>query len=514
MPNAVTPAEHFRALIENSRELVAIIDLDGAFRYASPSYEKVLGYCPRDLEGTSAMALVHPDDVDACGAVFAAAIDRPGELVSITCRLRDSRGATRIVEMTGQNLTEHPAIQGIVCNGRDVTARETAKAERQALEQQLGRSQRLEAVGKLAGGVAHDFNNLLTVIRANVEFALQVLTPDMAAHADLQAAMAAADRASALTRQLLAFSSRQAVEPQPLDLNVVITDLKRLLERLITDDIVVDTRLASDLGKIFADRSQVEQVVMNLAVNARDAMPTGGTLTITTSNIVLAAHAPMPAGLTPGPYVLLTVADTGHGMDRETLERVFEPFFTTKSPGSGTGLGLSTVYGIARQSGGHVAVDSTPGKGSVFTLYFPRHVAAEQPQRDGSTTETGRAGGRILLVDDEPGVRRIARRILERLGYEVVEAGGARDAIAAIDDAESDLQLVITDSVMAEMSGRELVDVLRRERPWLRAIIMSGYSDDDAGQPRLDTATRFLEKPFTGSALGTAVRELLELLPS
>ncbi|HMI91081.1 MAG TPA: ATP-binding protein, partial [Polyangiales bacterium] len=388
---------------------------------------------------------------------------------------------------------------------QDITARKQ-------LEQQFQQSQKMEAIGQLAGGVAHDFNNLLTVIGGYAEMLIEVLPTDDARRDDVAEIIRAADTASALTRQLLAFSRRQVSQPRVLEINHVVADLDNMLRRLIGEDIAYATVLNHDVGRVFADPSQIQQILMNLAVNARDAMPKGGKLTIATANAFLdAAYASAHAGVVPGRYVMLAVTDSGSGMDLETQERIFEPFFTTKAAGKGTGLGLSTVYGIVQQSHGHIWVYSEIGLGTTFKVYLPRNDAQpeEEAKRAASVSVRPRSQT-VLVVEDNDAVRVMLVRILRSAGYHVLEAaepGRAREICAQ----HSGIHVLLSDVVMPNMNGVELVGELRKSRPEMRAVLMSGYSGaamTSHGQLPADVA--FLEKPFTPDSVLAKIRSVLD----
>lgn len=381
-------------------------------------------------------------------------------------------------------------------------------------EVQLQESQKMEAVGRLAGGVAHDFNNMLTVIRGYSELVLSRLAPTDGFRKELEEVKKAADRASGLTGQLLAFSRRQFIAPKVLDLNAVIHNMEGMLRRLLGEDIVeLCTVLDPDVGQLKADPGQVEQVIMNLAVNARDAMPSGGRLTVETSNVQFGNRRNRPPmGAEPGSYIALVVRDTGHGMDEETQSHIFEPFFTTKEKGKGTGLGLSTVYGIVKQSGGFIEVESKPGRGATFKIFFPRVDGAAQG------TESVAAGGdpikgreTVLLVEDEPGVRRLVNETLRLHGYTVLEARHGIEALLTGAKHLGPIHLLLTDVVMPQMSGPEVAEKLATVRPEVKVLYMSGYPDHPAfSKGGIDTEHSFLQKPFTPSTLAQKVREVLD----
>jgi two-component system cell cycle sensor histidine kinase/response regulator CckA len=385
--------------------------------------------------------------------------------------------------------------------------------ERKMIEEQLRQSQKMEAVGQLAGGVAHDFNNLLTVISSYSRFLIAALGEDDPRRADAQQIQHAAGRAAALTRQLLAFSRRQVLQPQLLDINEVIGDMHKLLGRVISENIQLITHFEDGAGTVRGDRAQLEQVVMNLVVNACDAMPNGGTLGISTRAMVVdAASVRLGSGLAEGRYVMFAVRDTGVGIDRETQARIFEPFFTTKSTGKGTGLGLSTVYGIVKQSGGHIEVRSTPGRGTTFEVYLPE-VLGPAPSRAAPEREQDapRGSETVLVAEDEDAVRMIVRRVLRDQGYHILEARDGEEALALHAAHRDAIELVVTDVIMPRMGGRELARRLGAIDPGLPVLYMSGYTDDRTLQNAgLEPGAAFLAKPFATEALVARVRELLE----
>ena len=396
-------------------------------------------------------------------------------------------------------------VQGTVWVMADVT-------ERKMVEEQLRQAQKMDAVGQLAGGVAHDFNNLLTVITSYGQFLLNALPEHDPRRSDAHQITQAAARAASLTRQLLAFSRRQVLQPQVLDLNEVIGDMERLLRRVISEDISLVTQFEAGIGAVRADRGQIEQVVMNLVVNARDAMPRGGVLAISTRIVHLdTAYARRHAGVNPGLHVVISVRDTGVGMDASTQQRIFEPFFTTKAKGKGTGLGLSTVYGIVRQSGGHIEVRSTPGRGTTFEILLPQ-VAATVPAK--AELPIGAALPRgtetVLVVEDEDAVRLIVRRVLEEQGYGIIEARDGNDALRICGQRGDEIHLVLSDVIMPGMGGRDLARALASQWPELPILFMSGYNDDDELAIDGDLDTAVLAKPFTSETLARQVREALD----
>jgi two-component system cell cycle sensor histidine kinase/response regulator CckA len=395
--------------------------------------------------------------------------------------------------------------------GRDIT-------ERLRLEEQLRQAQKMEAIGQLAGGVAHDFNNLLMAIIGYSELLLARLREGDRLRKHIQEIKKAGERAAALTRQLLAFSRRQVLVPQVLDLNSVLSNVQKMLRRMIGEDIDLLTVPASDLGQVRADPGQVEQVIMNLAVNARDAMPEGGKLTLETANVALdESYTRNHIDVLPGRYVMLAVSDTGSGMDAETLSHIFEPFFTTKEEGKGTGLGLATVYGIAKQSGGHIEVSSEAGQGTTFRVYLPRIEAAYEPAALGAPAEEMPRGTEtVLLVEDDVVVCELLREMLQGSGYTVLQAGGARQALRMGERyAPRPIHLLLADVVMPEMSGPQLADHLARVYPKMKVLYISGYTDATvARHSKLSTKAPYLQKPFAPEVLARKVREVLDAVPA
>jgi two-component system, cell cycle sensor histidine kinase and response regulator CckA len=420
-------------------------------------------------------------------------------------------GIATVVRVSGRAVPDGDTGKAFELFAEDVT-------ERRALEQQLRQSQKMEAVGRLAGGIAHDFNNLLMVISGYSEFLLDRLGPDPALRTPAQEIASAAARATSLTRQLLAFSRKQMLAPKILDLNGVVTENLKLLTRVIGEDIDLVMIPGPGLGAVRADAGQIEQVIMNLAVNARDAMPSGGKLTIETSNVSLDEdYARFHAPLNPGNYVMLAISDTGAGMDAETQSRIFEPFFTTKGT-KGTGLGLSTVYGIVKQSGGYIWLYSELGKGTTFKIYLPRvtetveNAARIAAPRESANAEPGTET--ILLVEDEANLRYLARQFLEKQGYRVIEAADGAIAMQIAVAHEGVIHLLLTDVIMPVMNGRELARGISEIRPNIKVLYMSGYTENVIGRDgMLDAGVRLLQKPFTLRDLKNKVREVLDSAP-
>jgi hypothetical protein len=445
------------------------------------------------------------DDIGRLEESVSFSRETPGYERSLHWHHRTRDGRVLEVEISSHDLVFEGRPARIVA-ALDVT-------ERRSLEAQLRHAQKMESVGRLAGGVAHDFNNMLSVILGYTGFALEAVRPGDPLHDDLKQVQSAAERAASLTRQLLAFSRKQVLSPEALDLNDVVRGLEDMLRRLLGEDVELELSLEEGLGSVKADRGQLEQAILNLAVNARDAMPQGGRLSIETADLELdAEHAAHHLGVTPGPYVLLALADTGCGMDEETRSRAFEPFFTTKAPGQGTGLGLAMVYGLVQQSAGSVWLYSEPGRGTVFKIYLPRvDAAVTVPGKRMPDNVERRGTETILIVEDEDAVRMAAERILLAAGYTVVSAANGGEALELCELNSDDIDLLLADVVMPQMSGRELADRVSGLWPNLKILYMSGYSDNAlVHHGVLEPGTRLLAKPFTAEDLRRKVREVLD----
>jgi len=485
---------------------------DGRLIDANPQMVGMLGYTDREslLAVPATDLYLEPDD----RLRWRDQMQRHGFVQDFDVRLRRRDGTViwaRDTTRAGSDGSGSVVLYEGVLN--DITEQVEAERRLQVSEDQLRQALKMEAVGQLAGGIAHDFNNLLTVIMSYGSMLMEQIAPGDSNREDVQEIIAAAGRAAGLTRQLLAFSRKQVLQPRVVHINAVVGDLKSMLDRLIGEDIELRTDLDPDVARINADPGQLEQILMNLVVNARDAMPMGGRLTISTSNCNLSAECtPGALGAADGEYVMLAVSDTGTGMTREIQQRLFDPFFTTKEKGRGTGLGLSTVYGIVKQSGGDICVYSEPEHGTCFKVYFPRFTGvAEERSADIEPTEIPRGSETVLLVEDNDNLRALAVRVLRSCGYDVLVAPGGREALAIAADRAKHIEAVITDVVMPEMGGRELVERLVAGRPGIRFLLMSGYTDDDVvrrGVQRGETA--FLQKPFTPVQLAVKVREMLD----
>jgi len=511
--NARAQAEaKYKMLVEQVAAIsyIAELGIHGEWLYVSPQVETMFGFSTEEWLGDSKAWTqhVHPEDHKIVEAAEAAS--QRGERFQAEYRVVRKDGRVIWVSDTAvvvEGSDAHPLMEGIIV---DIT-------ERKQLETQLQQARRMEAIGRLAGGIAHDFNNLLTIIKGYTELALNrpKISPEL--QADVERIEDASERASTLVRQLLAFSRRQVLQPKLLDLNSIVMGLDKLLRRLMDEAIQMSTVPGKNIGTIKADPGQMEQVIMNLVVNARDAMPNGGRLTVETANVELdAAYASDHATVKPGQYVMLAVSDTGTGMSPETVAHIFEPFYTTKESGRGTGLGLSTVYGIVKQSGGYVWVYSEVGRGSSFKVYLPRvEEAAEALGAVKVASGKEKGSETILLVEDEAQVRELVRMTLSEKGYTVLVASSPEDAESVCAKHGTEIHLLLTDLIMPGATGRELAKRLTARHPKMRVLYMSGYTfgiTTQTGMPSglLEDGVAFLQKPFTPSALGEKVREALD----
>lgn len=508
--------ERFRQVISSISDWIYVTQITEAGQlvnlYFSPHVETLTGY-PYEKFITDwsfwPSVVIHPDDRAA--AARQAALLAAGQSSEIEYRLLRADGQIIWVRDSArvENGSDTKIIYGVVS---DITARKQ-------LEEQFLQSQKMEAIGRLAGGVAHDFNNILTVMTGYTDLILsRHQQPDDPEREELEQIKKATKQATLLTRQLLTFSRKQVVQPQILNLNAIVNELETMLRRLIGENIELTTMLEPQLGRVKTDPGQMEQVLMNLVINARDAMPQGGTLTITTSNVILdKAQTRQHIGVNPGAYVKLTVSDTGHGMDAQTRLRIFEPFFTTKELGHGTGLGLAMVHGIVNQSGGAVEVHSEPSQGATFDIFLPQEIPPTSAANAANSAQISSKRGNetILLVEDEEAVRQLAQRILLNEGYTVLEAQNGEAAVQALREYPYPLHLLLTDIVMpGRMNGPELSRLVTQAHPDIKVLFMSGYTDNITVPDGTDDRTKaFLAKPFTPSGLIHKVRELLDTPP-
>jgi len=497
--------KRLQAILDNSPAIIFLKNTEGRYLYVNPQFakltpltrEQILGKTDDEIFLPAQAAAFRADDLKVLQAGVAlefeeVADQQDGPHTSIVSKfpLRNAEGK----------------VYAICAIATDIT-------ERKSLEAQLRQAQKMEAIGQLAGGIAHDFNNLLTVINGYSELMLLSLPVEHPHCATFEQIRQAGEKASRLNRQLMAFSRQQVLQPKVLDLNAVVANIDTMLQRVIGEDIDLLTILSPGLASVKADPGQIEQVLMNLVVNARDAMPAGGRLTIETADVVLDTdYARTHVAVNPGRYVMLAVSDNGCGMDAETQARIFEPFFTTKELGKGTGLGLSTVYGIVKQSGGHIEVYSEPGRGTTFRIYLPRiEEAAEAVEPGKAREQLPRGSETILLVEDEAGVRTLAKTILQTHGYTVLDAAQGKDAFLLSGQHEGLIHLMVTDMVMPEMSGREVAERLKPLRPNMKVLFMSGFTDKAmVHHGELGPGMAFLQKPFTPQTLARKVREVLD----
>jgi PAS domain S-box-containing protein len=486
----------FRDLFEVAPDAILLVDGDGKILIANAAAHRM--FQADSLVGASVDAFVPMES----SFIADPESRRTGRMRDVEGWRKDGSSFPVEIALGSSTVGGQPAVLAIV---RDVT-------DRRALEERVRQTQKLDAIGGLAGGIAHDFNNLLSIILSYSSLLGGDLTPGDPMREDLDEIHKAATRATDLTRQLLAFGRKQILHPTPTNLNDTVKKMHTMLKRLIGEDIEYVTLADSGLGTTVVDPSQVEQVIMNLVVNARDAMPSGGKLTVETANVTLdAAYAAQHAGVTQGPYVMLAVTDTGSGMDATTQSRVFEPFFTTKEVGRGTGLGLSTVFGIVKQSGGHIWLYSEVGKGTTFKIYFPRSDAQVSSAPPPPLPDLQRGSETILLVEDDEALRALAATILRRNGYHVLEAQNGGDALLICEQHGATIDLLLTDVVMPKMSGRQVADRLKSVRPDMKVLYMSGYTDNSiVHHGVLDSGVAFLQKPITPSALTRKVREVLD----
>jgi two-component system cell cycle sensor histidine kinase/response regulator CckA len=505
----------FARLAESGVVGITIADVNGHILDANDAFMKMVGYSRGQVRGgTLRWADLTPPELRYLGDRSAEQLRTSGVSPPWETEMIHKDGS-RVPILMGVAMLEHPQCIAFIA---DLTQRKQAERGRlraeEALRQsehQLRQAQKMEAVGRLAGGVAHDFNNVLSVILGYGELVLAELKSADPVRADVEEILKAASRAAGLTRQLLLFSRQQVAEPRVIGLQEVITGMDKMLRRILGEDVELILLAAKSVGRVKADPSHLEQVIMNLVVNARDAMPRGGKLTIETENVVLdeeyaQKHLPVRAG----PHVMMAVSDTGSGMDRETQARIFEPFFTTKEKGKGTGLGLSTVFGIVQQSGGSIWVYSEPGRGTTFKVYLPRVDAEVGVVRSQPAPSTLRGTETVLLVEDEEQVRTIVQSVLRRQGYHVMSAQHGEEALLLSEQNPGTIDLLLTDVVMPQMSGPELARLLVARRPEMKVLCMSGYTDDTVVRHGVLESVAFLQKPITPALLTRRIREVLD----
>ena len=501
------------ALIDASPLAITAGDHEGRVTLWNRAAQELFGWEARDVVGRPYPAI--PDGERDSWATMRGRVLQGEAIMDVEARRLTRQGDAVHVSVSAAPVRDRRGrIEGTMAVIADITQRKKAEEEHHRLEEQLRQAQKMEAVGRLAGGVAHDFNNLLTAIKGHTELLLTGPVSPEQLREDLEEIGRSTDRAAALTRQLLAFSRQSMVQVRVLDLNALIADMERLLRRMTGETVELATDLTPGLGSVLADPGQMEQVLMNLVVNARDAMPGGGRLLIRTSDAAITKEqaATYPYRVVPGPYVLITVSDTGSGMDAATAGKIFEPFFTTKPVGVGTGLGLSTVYGIVKQARGYIWVDTDPGMGTTFMVYLPRSeqeaetVSPSRPRADPAPNGTGT----VLVAEDEEAVLALARKVLERRGYNVLTANRGQEAVRIARDFASDIHLLFCDAVMPDLTGREVIERVCKLRPGIRVLVTSGYAEQMvAYQGASGRPGAFLAKPYTPDELSGRIRDAL-----
>ena len=501
--------EEFRAIATNTPDHIMVIDRD--LRYVSV-VNPPTGRTMEGMIGRTDFEIMPAAEAERLTGIKRGVLES-GKPVRASVAVTSPQGDLQHFEGTYTPTRDAGGrVDGLIGYFRNVTEQKRAEAERERLQEQLAQAQKMESVGRLAGGVAHDFNNLLTVINGYAAFLAKELTVRDPLREYALEIGTAGDRAASLTRQLLAFSRKQVSRPRAISLNSVVAEAERMLQRVIGEDIGLVSRLAPHLGLMMADPDQIHQVIMNLAVNARDAMPNGGKLEIATADVELnEAAAAIHPDAAPGRYVRLTVTDTGMGMTEEVRRKIFEPFFTTKEPGKGTGLGLATVYGIVRQNDGWIEVQSESGRGSTFRIHLPRidsGVAADEAQAAPAGASQGHET--VLIVEDQDAVRGLARTILNQHGYRVLEAANGLEAQVVARGHAGEIDLLLTDVVMPGMDGRLLSERLRKSRPNLRVLLMSGYAEDVLADRGGHAGLDYIQKPFAPGELAAKVREILD----
>ncbi|MDZ7762068.1 MAG: response regulator [Desulfovermiculus sp.] len=497
--------EKYRILVENAGQVILVAQ-NGQIKFINSRVRDLLGYGPEEMLGRSFTEYIHPEDRETVANRHMQRVQGQDLPEGYTFRVVHRQGQTKWAEVNAVVIDwlGKPATLNFLT---DIT-------DRQDLENQLRQAQKMESVGRLAGGVAHDYNNMLSVIIGYTELALKETEPSDALHEDLQEILRAARRSSDITRQLLAFARKQTVDPQVLDLNEVVEDMLKILRRLIGEDIELAWRPGKDVWPVKMDPAQLDQILANLCVNARDAMTAGGRMSIQTGTVTFdQAYCAEHVGFVPGDFVLLGVSDNGCGMDEQIRKHIFEPFFTTKDRSKGTGLGLATVYGIVKQNQGFINVYSEPGVGTTFKIYLPGHLSPDVEKSKKKTDDdvSHSRGELVLVVEDEVSILKVTTRMLTRLGYTVLEATTPGRALELAREHAGQVHLLITDMIMPEMNGRDLADQLQALYPKLRVLFMSGYTDDVIAHCGiLEPAVHFMPKPFSSQDLARKVREALE----
>ncbi len=505
----------YRDLVDNLSDWVWEVDEKGRYTYASGAVQDILGYSPTEIIGKSPFDLMPDDEAARVGKIFTEKVQGHLPIIKLKNTNFHRQGHVVVLETSGQPIIDADGIlRGYRGIDRDITDREMAMQEQASLEEQLYQAQKLESIGRLAGGVAHDFNNILSAINGYSELVLMKMAPDAPLRKDVTAIFEAGQRAARLTQQLLAFSRKQIIKPEQLDINKELKELYKMLRHLISEDVEIKIAYGEGVWPVKVDRSQLEQVIINLAVNARDAMPQGGKLTIETANITLDdVYCKKHYEFEAGDYVMLTMTDTGLGMTAEVLENIFEPFFTTKEESKGTGLGLATVYGIIKQNGGEINVYSEPQQGTAFKIYFPRAVGDATKKEALAAPQFNSSGGTetILLVEDSEVVLNLCLDILTAQGYTVLQAQDGQEALDVYQGYQGRIDLLLTDVVMPRMNGTELAEKIREMSPDIQVLFMSGYTENAIVRNGiLKNGVNFIHKPITPQLLSEAIRNLLD----
>ncbi len=504
--------ERLQFLVKNATDILLIINPDGTQRYVSTVAERITGFPVSELKGRSIDSVIHPEDMNAIKAAWSQAVENPEKTVTVQYRHIHKSRQWICLEAVAQSYLNEPAINGIIACVRDITERKKTEEVTKNLQLQLAQAQKMESIGRLAGGVAHDFNNMLGVILGHAEMALEELPPTLPLYANLQEISKAASRSADLTRQLLAFARKQTVAPQVLDLNETVEKMIKMIRRLIGEDIKLTWLPGNNLQSVKIDPSQIDQILANLCVNSRDAISDMGEVTIRTESTIFdEQYCDDHPGYAPGEYVMLAVSDNGEGMDAETLSLLFEPFFTTKELGKGTGLGLATVYGIVKQNKGFIDVDSKPGEGTTFRIYLPQHAPdPDKIAKQGVAKQNERGHETILLVEDELMILNMTTMMLRHQGYHVLSAATPAEAMHLADRYAGEIDLLMTDLIMPEMNGRDLATNLLSLYPNLKCLFMSGYTNDAiAHHSVLEKGVHFIQKPFLLKNLTAKIREAL-----
>ncbi len=503
----------YRSLIENTNDIIYSLTEEGVFTFVSPAWTRLLGHPTTEVEGSSFNDFIHPEDLPHCYAFLQKALENGERQEGVEYRIRRKNGEWRWHTSSANPKKDAVgAVTGFDSIARDITERKRAEEEKEKLQAQLTQAQKMESVGRLAGGIAHDFNNMLGVILGHTEIDLSRIGLDDPLRASMADIQMAAQRSADLTRQLLAFARKQTIQPRELDLNETVEEMLKMLRRLIGEDINLVWLPGKKLWPVRLDPSQIDQILANLCVNARDAIDGVGAITIETGNVFFDEHdCVQRAGFIPGDYALLAVSDNGRGMDADTLSHLFEPFFTTKEMGRGTGLGLSTVYGAVKQNNGFINVYSEPGRGTTFKIYLPRHTTGIAPEPENiKPRATARGSETILLVEDEPLLLEVTATMLEMLGYTTLSASTPSEAMRLAQNHPGRIELLMTDVVMPEMNGWDLAKKLLSIHPDIRQLFMSGYTANViAHQGVVDESANFLQKPFSLKDLATKIRETI-----